>query len=182
SLPPVEDGDGDFTPYQFNRHAPGRISTSPTLRRLRNSTPSLSQVFSLQNSTESGRGHNQVPQTESTLLAYQRCTLHSQQCSLTSNSGMHTDSLTLKENSTLADTLSVPPHPKDDFVDDNTLQNTREISPSSLTKGKQNSQECLQVSNAFPRSLVWYVLLIAQTELKSGTINQAIAALRVVIN
>ncbi|CAI5785719.1 pleckstrin homology domain-containing family G member 7 [Podarcis lilfordi] len=143
-VPPVEDGNGDFTPYQFNRHAPGRISTSPTLRRLRNSTSSLSQVFSLQNSSENARGHNQMPQTESTLLASQRCTLHSQHCSLTSNSGMHTDSLALKENSTLADTLSVPPHPKDDFVDDNILQNTRETNPSSLTKGKQNSQECVQ--------------------------------------
>nr|XP_034982723.1 pleckstrin homology domain-containing family G member 7 isoform X2 [Zootoca vivipara] len=143
-VPSVEHDDGDFTPYQFNRHAPGRISTSPTLRRLRSSTSSLTQVFSLQNSTESARGHNQMPQTEPTLLAYQRCTLHSQSCSSTSNSGMHTDSLTLKENSSLADALSVPPHPKDYCVDDNTLQNMREISPFSLTKGKQNSQERVQ--------------------------------------
>ncbi|XP_061495565.1 pleckstrin homology domain-containing family G member 7 [Rhineura floridana] len=143
-VPFVEHDDGDIRPYRFDRHAPGRISTSPTLRRLRNSTSSVSQVFQLQDSIENERMHSQLPQTDFSLLPCQSHTPCSQHCSSTSDSGIHTDSLSLRENTTLVDSLSVLPHHKDHLVGDQTLQNTSEIDPSFLTERKQNSQECIE--------------------------------------
>ncbi|CAM5084456.1 unnamed protein product [Eretmochelys imbricata] len=47
-VPLKEHEESYSAPFQFDRHAPGRISTSPMLRRLRNSVTSVSQASGLQ--------------------------------------------------------------------------------------------------------------------------------------
>ncbi|KAF7248696.1 hypothetical protein EYD10_05560, partial [Varanus komodoensis] len=135
-IPSVEYDDGDILPYQFDRHAPGRISTSPTLRRIRNNQPSIAQAFPLQNGTKRSRTGKQSLQADSFLPA---CASHAS-CSQHFNSST-CSMLTRRENSVSLEPLSIIPQHGDDHADNQTLDNTRNCSSSFLPEGKQNSQE-----------------------------------------
>ncbi|XP_042323899.1 pleckstrin homology domain-containing family G member 7 [Sceloporus undulatus] len=142
-VPTVEDDDVDIKPYQFHRHAPGRISTSPTLRRLRSSTSSASQLFPLQYGTENTTMDSPMAQTDSLIPVCQHPLIYSQSYS-SSHPSLCKSSLSLREKSPSIDPISFQPHLKDGFCDDQKLQNTTESNPSFLPEGKQNSQECGQ--------------------------------------
>ncbi|KAH0616739.1 hypothetical protein JD844_028108 [Phrynosoma platyrhinos] len=142
-VPTVEDDDVAITPYQFHRHAPERISTSPTLRRLRNSTSSMSQVFPLQDGTENTTMGSPIAQTDSSVPVCQHPLICSQSYS-SSHPSLCENSLSLREKSPSIDPISFQPHFKDDFCDGQKLQNTTENNPFFLSEGKQNSQECGQ--------------------------------------
>ncbi|XP_060633311.2 pleckstrin homology domain-containing family G member 7 [Anolis sagrei] len=132
-VPRVEDDDVDITLCQFDRHAPGRISTSPTLRRLRSSTSSVSQVSPLQDSPES----SPLSQTNSLISVSQHSLICSQSCS-SSYPSLCNNSLS---NTPSNDSISFQPHIKYDFCDGQTPQYTMENNPSFCSEENQNSQE-----------------------------------------
>nr|XP_008109081.1 PREDICTED: pleckstrin homology domain-containing family G member 7 isoform X2 [Anolis carolinensis] len=136
-VPSVEDDDVDITLCQFDRHAPGRISTSPTLRRLRSSTSSLSQVFPLQDSTESTTLCSPLTQNDSLIRVSQRPLKCSQSCS-SSYPSLCNNSLS---NTPSVDPISFQPHMKDGFCDGHMPQYTTENNSSFLSEENQNSQE-----------------------------------------
>ncbi|XP_062989874.1 pleckstrin homology domain-containing family G member 7 [Elgaria multicarinata webbii] len=135
-IPSLEHDDGDIIPYQFNRHAPGRISTSPTLRRLRSSRPSIAQVFPLQDGSESSRVGKQMQQMDSFLPVCQSHPSCSQHCNSSSYSAP-----TPRESSTLVEPIS---QPKDEYSDDQTLENNGDNHSSFLSEGEPNSKACVQ--------------------------------------
>ncbi|XP_066490594.1 pleckstrin homology domain-containing family G member 7 [Tiliqua scincoides] len=137
-VPSMEYDDGD-TICQFDRHAPARISTSPTLRRLRNSTPSISQVFPLQDDPASTPPGNQKQRSDSFVPVCQAPPLCSEQLSSSSN----TNSLLPKDNCTSLDTMHIFSRQKDGFSGYQTLQGKGELNASSPSE-EQNPQECVQ--------------------------------------
>ncbi|XP_025027441.1 pleckstrin homology domain-containing family G member 7 [Python bivittatus] len=136
NVPTVEHNGADNPPYLFDRHAPGRISTSPTLRRLRKNTSSVSQISPLQDGTENTRTGNQVPQVDIFLSIHPKRPSYPQPCSPPSSSGIYSNSVTQIEHSIAVNpTVNLLDH-KDDFSDTQTAQNSRENSPSLIYEGK----------------------------------------------
>uniref|UniRef100_A0A8D0BX50 Uncharacterized protein n=1 Tax=Salvator merianae TaxID=96440 RepID=A0A8D0BX50_SALMN len=146
-IPSVVLDDSDITPYQFDRHAPGRISTSPTLRRLRNTTSTISQVFPLQNGTESTRLHNQVSQSGLSLPLCPSSPPQPQHQLSSSYPELCRNPLSLQENSSQIDFLSVPPHREANFIHSQMVQKAKECKPYFQFEEKENSQDCVQVRN-----------------------------------
>lgn len=142
-VPSMEYDDDVNTICQFDRHAPARISTSPTLRRLRNSTSSISQPFPLQDNPESTQLGNQKLLPDPFLPICQAPPLCSEHPSSSSNA----NSLLSKDNSTPFHAKSIFSHQKDDFSGAQTLQETGEHTAAYLSEKEQNAQECVQVSN-----------------------------------
>uniref|UniRef100_A0ACB8FNH6 Uncharacterized protein n=2 Tax=Sphaerodactylus townsendi TaxID=933632 RepID=A0ACB8FNH6_9SAUR len=149
-VPSEEYDEGDNIPCPFIRYAPGRISTSPTLRRLRKSTVSISQIFALQDSTESPRMGNQA---DSHLPICQSSPPFSDHFFF-SEPYMHTHSLSQKENSTSIDTTPILPHHKEnDHSSDQSSQNAISTNPSFQSEEEQNSQGCVQKLDLHKASL-----------------------------
>lgn len=141
-VPSEEKDAGDNIPCQFVRYAPGRISTSPTLRRLRKSTRSGSQIVALQSGAENSRLGNQ---SESYLPVCQSPPPFSDHFFF-SEPFMHTHSLSKRENSTSIDTTAILPHlEENDHRGDQPLQNAMLIDSSFQSEEEQNSQESIQV-------------------------------------
>lgn len=134
-VPSMKYDDGVNTLCQFDRHAPARISTSPTLRRLRNSTSTL-----LQDSLESPRLGSQKHLPDSCFPVSQAT------CSEHPSSSSNTNSHLSRDNCTSLDTTSIFSHHKDSFIDGQTLQEKGELNGSSRSE-EQDSQKCDQVSN-----------------------------------
>ncbi|XP_054844819.1 pleckstrin homology domain-containing family G member 7 [Eublepharis macularius] len=151
-VPLEEPGESDNVSCQFVRHAPGRISTSPTLRRLRKSTLSGAQIFALQNDSNSPR-------------LGKHCESYLPICRspppppfsehfFFSEPFMHTHSLSQKEISASIDTTPVlPRHEEDDHSGDRSLPNAMAINPAFQSQGEQNSQECVQKLDSHKASL-----------------------------
>ncbi|XP_015276424.1 PREDICTED: pleckstrin homology domain-containing family G member 7 [Gekko japonicus] len=147
-VPSEENDEEDNIPCQFVRYAPGRISTSPSLRRLRKSALSVSQIFALQGGTENPRLDNQ---SESYLPICQSPPPFSDNFFF-SEAFMHTHSLSQRENSASMDTTPIlPRHEENDHSGDQPLQNA--VSISSSSEGEQNSQECIQKLDSNKASL-----------------------------
>nr|XP_020633053.1 pleckstrin homology domain-containing family G member 7 isoform X8 [Pogona vitticeps] len=145
-VPSENSDDGDVTPYQFDRHAPERISTSPTLRRLRKSMPLSPQVLPLQNDTENARAGNKAPQGSSSIPVCQSSS--SIQCHSSSTyTRLHTDSLLPREQPKSADPTSVKPYCQENFSDYQTSKNSKGNNPSFLSEREQNSQEQFKESD-----------------------------------
>ncbi|KAJ6656309.1 hypothetical protein lerEdw1_003812 [Lerista edwardsae] len=144
-----DDDDDVNTTCQFDRHAPARISTSPTLRRLRNSTSSISQPFPLQDNPESAQMGNQKPLPDSCLPICQT----PPPCSEHPSSSPNANSLFSKDNSTSFHAESIFSHQKDDFSGTQTLQETGECKAASPSEEEQNAQECVQTLESHNVSL-----------------------------
>nr|XP_056701697.1 pleckstrin homology domain-containing family G member 7 [Euleptes europaea] len=149
-VPSEEYDEGDNIPCQFVRYAPGRISTSPTLRRLRKSTISISQIFALQEGTESPRLGNQSEPYLPICQNLPPCSDHF----FFSEPFIHTHSLSQRENSTSIGTIPIlPRHEANDHSGDQSSQNAMSINPSFPSEEVQNSQECVQKLDSHNASL-----------------------------
>lgn len=139
-IPSEENDEGDNIPRQFVRYAPGRISTSPTLRRLRKSTLSISQILPHQSGTENPRMGNQsevyLPICQSSPFSDHF---------FFSESFMHPYPQSQRENSASIDTTLLLCHEENDPSGDQPSQNAVLIGSSFQSEGEQNSQECTQV-------------------------------------
>ncbi|XP_014377006.1 pleckstrin homology domain-containing family G member 7 isoform X2 [Alligator sinensis] len=149
---PFKEYDGCYTaPFQFDRHALGRISTSPTLRRLRNSVSSASQVQSLQDCFDDAKLGCQKEHSGSFHVCKNppQC-IKSASSSLSLVSCLHAKLLSSKENAetTLAALESAGPksqlpHHKDNLSNggsDQTMQNSGKISSATLPRDEHTSQ------------------------------------------
>lgn len=130
-------------PYQFDRHAPGRISTSPTLRRLRNNI--LSQLVPHQENSKSIRLDSPVLQTDKEEGTSQSPSPGSEGFSFP-HPDPHMNALVLREKTASVGPISITPHQKDDSSSDQILPNSRRIGSCFLSEGEQNSQEGVQVT------------------------------------
>ncbi|KAL7982542.1 hypothetical protein Chor_010140, partial [Crotalus horridus] len=136
----VEHDSADNPPYLFDRHAPSRISTSPTLRRLRKNTSSVSQISPLQDSAENIETDKQMPQVDIFLSMHPELPSHPQHCSLPSSSGIYSNTLIQIQHSTSVNpTANLLDH-KHDFSDTQTVQNSRENNSSPEYEGKDSQQ------------------------------------------
>lgn len=142
----VEHDGADNPPYLFDRHAPSRISTSPTLRRLRKNTSSVSQIAPLHDSAENIRTDKQMPQIDIFLSMHPELPSHPQHCSLSSSSGIYSN--TQVQHSTSVNPTANLLDNKDDFSDTQTVQKSRENDPSPECE-RNDSQQYSQVSNFF---------------------------------
>ncbi|XP_039214137.1 pleckstrin homology domain-containing family G member 7 isoform X2 [Crotalus tigris] len=136
----VEHDSADNPPYLFDRHAPSRISTSPTLRRLRKNTSSVSQISPLQDSAENIETDKQMPQVDIFLSMHPELPSHPQHCSLPSSSGIYSNTLIQIQHSTSVNpTANLLDH-KHDFSDTQTVQNSSENNSSPEYEGKDSQQ------------------------------------------
>lgn len=142
----VEHDGADNPAYLFDRHAPSRISTSPTLRRLRKNILSVSQIAPLQDSAENIRTDKQMPQIDIFVSMHPELPSHPQQCSLPSSSGIYSNTVTQVQHSTSVNPIANLLDNKDDFNDTQKVQNSRENNPSPECDGN-DSQQYSQVSN-----------------------------------
>ncbi|XP_060100553.1 pleckstrin homology domain-containing family G member 7 [Heteronotia binoei] len=145
-VPSEGNDNSDNIPCQFVRYAPGRISTSPTLRRLRKSTLSVSQIFALQGGTENPRLGNQ---SESCLPICESPPPFSNHFFF-SEPFMHIHSLSQREKSASIDTTPVLPHHEEN---DQPLQNAVSINSSFQSEGEQNTHESIQKLDSHKASL-----------------------------
>nr|XP_048702717.1 pleckstrin homology domain-containing family G member 7 [Caretta caretta] len=101
-VPLKEHEESYSAPFQFDRHAPGRISTSPMLRRLRNSVTSVSQASGLQEGFDGTRLGSQREHTGSLrhiCKSPPQCTMYCASSSFSLPSCIHEKLLSFKENS-----------------------------------------------------------------------------------
>ncbi|KAJ7329905.1 hypothetical protein JRQ81_016079 [Phrynocephalus forsythii] len=138
NIPSGDHDDGEITPYHFDRYAPERISTSPTLRRLRKSTSSSSQV--LQNGSKNARAGKQSSQGNSSISVCQISSSSLQRHSSCAFTRFQTDSLLLREEPTSAEPTSVQPCCQDNLSNDQTPKNSKGSKPSFLSERGQDSQ------------------------------------------
>ncbi|ETE64392.1 Pleckstrin-likey domain-containing family G member 7, partial [Ophiophagus hannah] len=136
----VEHDGADNPPYLFDRHAPSRISTSPTLRRLRKNTSSVSQIAPLQDNVENIRIDEQMPQINIFLSMHPELPSRPQHCSLPSTSGIYSNTVTQVQHSTSVNPTTNLLDNKGDFSDTQTVQNSRENNPSPECEGKNSQQ------------------------------------------
>uniref|UniRef100_A0A670YL05 Uncharacterized protein n=1 Tax=Pseudonaja textilis TaxID=8673 RepID=A0A670YL05_PSETE len=142
----VEHDGADNPPYLFDRHAPSRISTSPTLRRLRKNTSSVSQIASLQDNVENIRIDEQMPQIDIFLSMHPELPSRPKHCSFPSTSGVYSNTVAQVQHSTSVNPTMNLLDNNGDFSDTQTVQNSRENNPSLECEGKnsqQYSQHCL---------------------------------------
>ncbi|XP_013911958.1 PREDICTED: pleckstrin homology domain-containing family G member 7 isoform X1 [Thamnophis sirtalis] len=135
----VEHDGADNPPYLFDRHAPSRISTSPTLRRLRKNTSSVSQIAQLQDNAENIRTDKQMPQISVFLSMHPELPSRPQHCCLPSSSGIYSNTVTQVQHST-----SVNPTANlldnNDFSDTQTVQHSRDNNLSPECEGNDSQQ------------------------------------------
>ncbi|XP_070611925.1 pleckstrin homology domain-containing family G member 7 isoform X2 [Erythrolamprus reginae] len=136
----VEHGGADNPPYLFDRHAPSRISTSPTLRRLRKNIPSVSQIASPQDNAENIRTDKQVPKIDIFISMHPELPSHPQQSSLPSSSGIYSNTVIQVQHSTSVNRTTNLIDNQDDFSDTQTMQNSRENNPSAECEGNISQQ------------------------------------------
>ncbi|XP_074127258.1 pleckstrin homology domain-containing family G member 7 isoform X1 [Sminthopsis crassicaudata] len=151
------------SPFQFDRQAPGRISTSPTLRRLRSST---SQLPPHQDSLEASNWRNWKGALGSQNSLYDNLPRSPKACSQSlsslsfSSKAPHLETTTASFNFTNSETSW--PHPTNNLIDNGTCSgsqsNNRVHSPpgkehqpqfGSLTHDKWNQEEELYPSRLF---------------------------------
>ncbi|XP_026549531.1 pleckstrin homology domain-containing family G member 7 isoform X3 [Notechis scutatus] len=136
----VEHDGADNPPYLFDRHAPSRISTSPTLRRLRKNTSSVSQIASLQDNVENVRIDEQMPQIDIFLSMHPELPSRPKHCSFPSTSGVYSNTVTQVQHSTSVNPTMNLLDNNGDFSDTQTVQNSRENNPSLECEGKNSQQ------------------------------------------
>ncbi|XP_074082680.1 pleckstrin homology domain-containing family G member 7 isoform X3 [Macrotis lagotis] len=115
---PLESGSGQGSPFQFDRQAPGRISTSPTLRRLRSST---SQLPIPQDSLEASNWRNWKGATRS--LNYKSLPRSSKACSQ-SLSSLSLSSKATPHSETTMSTLNLANSKTDGSCPTNSLEDS----------------------------------------------------------
>ncbi|XP_029766729.1 pleckstrin homology domain-containing family G member 7 [Terrapene carolina triunguis] len=101
-VPSKEHEESYSAAFHFDRHAPGRISTSPTLRRLRNSVASVSQASGLQecfDGTRLGSQREHAGSLRHICKSPPRCTMYYSSSSFSLPSCIHEKLLSSKENS-----------------------------------------------------------------------------------
>ncbi|XP_026554575.1 pleckstrin homology domain-containing family G member 7 isoform X3 [Pseudonaja textilis] len=136
----VEHDGADNPPYLFDRHAPSRISTSPTLRRLRKNTSSVSQIASLQDNVENIRIDEQMPQIDIFLSMHPELPSRPKHCSFPSTSGVYSNTVAQVQHSTSVNPTMNLLDNNGDFSDTQTVQNSRENNPSLECEGKNSQQ------------------------------------------
>uniref|UniRef100_A0A8C5RZZ5 Pleckstrin homology and RhoGEF domain containing G7 n=1 Tax=Laticauda laticaudata TaxID=8630 RepID=A0A8C5RZZ5_LATLA len=136
----VEHDGADNPPYLFDRHAPSRISTSPTLRRLRKNTSSVSQIAPLQDNAENIRIDEQMPQIDIFLSMHPELPSCPKHCSYPSTSGVYSNTVTQVQHSTSVNPTMNLLDNNGDFSDIQTVQNSRENNPSLECEGKNSQQ------------------------------------------
>ncbi|XP_077195150.1 pleckstrin homology domain-containing family G member 7 [Paroedura picta] len=149
-VPSEENDESDNNiPCHFDRYAPGRISTSPTLRRLRKSRLSVSHIFALQGNTENPRQGSQSESSHSILQSPSPFSDHF----FFSEPFMHTHSLSQRENSTSVDTTPIlPHHEENDHSGDQPSQKVESIH-SFPSEGEKKPQECILKLDSHKASL-----------------------------
>ncbi|XP_050790924.1 pleckstrin homology domain-containing family G member 7 isoform X3 [Gopherus flavomarginatus] len=152
-VPSKEHEESHSAPFQFDRHAPGRISTSPTLRRLRNSVASFSQAPGLQecfDDTRLGSQREHAGSLRHICKSPPRCTMYYSSSSFSLPSCIHEKLLSSKENSEtplaaleIFDLKSKLAHQKDQLSNGNSepvFQKFWKINTATLPGREQISQ------------------------------------------
>ncbi|XP_039378945.1 pleckstrin homology domain-containing family G member 7 isoform X6 [Mauremys reevesii] len=152
-VPSKEQEESYSAPFQFDRHAPGRISTSPTLRRLRNSVASVSQASGLQerfDGTRLGSQREPAGSLRHICKSPPRCTMYCSSSSFSLPSCIHEKLLSSKENSEtplaaleIFDLKSKLPHQKDQLSNGNSepvFQKFWKVNTATLPGREQVSQ------------------------------------------
>ncbi|XP_030404428.1 pleckstrin homology domain-containing family G member 7 isoform X5 [Gopherus evgoodei] len=152
-VPSKEHEESYSAPFQFDRHAPGRISTSPTLRRLRNSVASFSQASGLQecfDDTRLGSQREHAGSLRHICKSPPRCTMYYSSSSFSLPSCIHEKLLSSKENSEtplaaleIFDLKSKLAHQKDQLSNGNSepvFQKFWKINTATLPGREQVSQ------------------------------------------
>uniref|UniRef100_A0A452I2C9 Uncharacterized protein n=1 Tax=Gopherus agassizii TaxID=38772 RepID=A0A452I2C9_9SAUR len=152
-VPSKEHEESYSAPFQFDRHAPGRISTSPTLRRLRNSVASFSQASGIQecfDDTRLGSQREHAGSLRHICKSPPRCTMYYSSSSFSLPSCIHEKLLSSKENAEtplaaleIFDLKSKLAHQKDQLSNGNSepvFQKFWKINTATLPGREQVSQ------------------------------------------